>query len=42
MPQNESTYNVGVSNGHLCTYFYEDPTISSQLQAEHKAKIRKP
>ena len=28
-----------MSNEHLCTYFYEDPTISSILQAEYKAKI---
>ena len=38
----ESTQNVGASNKHLCTYFYEDPTFSSILQAEYKAKIRKP
>ena len=28
-----------MSNEHLCTYFYEDPTISGILQAEYKAKI---
>ena len=41
MSQNESTWNVEASNERLCTYFYVDSTISSILQAQYKAEIRK-